>query len=105
MIFDDDFAAPLPGESIVVVGAGFESVPEFFEDRLERDLAGGAEVPDYEDGTGVNYTLVISRTTDEDDGILRGRRTVGRGRKLLRFSQIERLSRRGAEEWRMLHGA
>ena len=35
MVFYDDFTAPLAGEGIVVVGAGFEPVPEFFEDRLE----------------------------------------------------------------------
>ena len=35
MILDDDFAAPLAGDGVVVVGAGFEPVPEFFKDRLE----------------------------------------------------------------------
>ena len=43
MVFDYDFTAPLVGDGVVVIGAGFEPVPEFFEYRQERDLAGGAD--------------------------------------------------------------
>ena len=49
MVLDDDFAAALACDGVVVVGAGFEPVPELFEDRLERDLARG---PDFRAGPG-----------------------------------------------------
>ena len=43
MVLDDDLAAPLAGDGVVVVAAGFELVTELFEDRLERDLACGPD--------------------------------------------------------------
>ena len=43
MVFDDDFAAPLAGDGVVVVGAGFEPVTKRFENGLERNLACGAD--------------------------------------------------------------
>jgi hypothetical protein len=44
MVLDDDLAAPLAGEGVVVVRAGLEPVTELFKYRLEWGLACGPDL-------------------------------------------------------------